>query len=296
LPFVLDVTARSAGGGHDNTGGAIQRPMLEAGGVAIPVDVGLWSFTAPAGVSRPSIAPTAGVTAAEQAVLRFERLLSIAEAGTAAALELTPPDGDVWLQSWAVRLIESRDEATTLAQARVNRLTASQISLPEDDRLAQTSIRLDEWLEQVGDAFPMGEANSQPATSESAAAFVDSSSNVPSTRWAHLVTAGELDRLALDTGSATANAWQSQMIGIATIAGLCGIGLALLRRPEARDFIYRWPHAIAFVAGLAYWAWLWPSWLGLVIAVCSAILAWRSGWPGRAIRMEGSTVLRVSRP
>jgi hypothetical protein len=296
LPFVIDVTARLAGSGNSEAERAAQRPTLEVAGITIPVDLGLWSFAAPARSARLSIAATAGVTAAEQAALRFERLLSIAESGTTAALGLTPPDGDIWLRSWAERLIEARDEATRLSEAAADRHAASQISLPEDNRLAQASIKLDEWLEQVGDAFPTGESNALSAARTELPAVAGASSDARPPTLGHLVTAGELDQLVLDARSAAATAWQSRLAGLAIIAGLCGIGLALMRRPEARDFVYRWPHAIAFVSGLAYWAWLRPSWLGLVIAACSALLAWRSGWPGRAIRMEGSTVLRPTRP
>ena len=48
---------------------------------------------------------------------------------------------------------------------------------------------------------------------------------------------------------------------------------AIVRSPTGREWITRWPHAIAFTAGLAYWAFLWPSALGLVIALASLWLA-----------------------
>jgi hypothetical protein len=69
----------------------------------------------------------------------------------------------------------------------------------------------------------------------------------------------------------------------------------LMRRPAAVDVFYRWPHACGVLLGIAYWAWLWPSWLGTLIAAASLWLAVRFAWPGRSLRTEASTVLRASR-
>lgn len=69
----------------------------------------------------------------------------------------------------------------------------------------------------------------------------------------------------------------------------------MLRRPVAIDALYRWPHTTAFVAGFVYWAWLWPSWIGITIMGASLLLALRSGWPGRSLRLEESTVIRAAR-
>jgi hypothetical protein len=87
--------------------------------------------------------------------------------------------------------------------------------------------------------------------------------------------------------------------GKARVAALALVGLAaaatisLLRRPAPWDVVCRWPHAFAFLLGIAYWAALWPSWLGIAIAIASLLLALRSGFPGRSMRTEGSTVLRL---
>jgi hypothetical protein len=68
-----------------------------------------------------------------------------------------------------------------------------------------------------------------------------------------------------------------------------------MRRPAAADFLYRWPHACGVLLGIVVWAWLWPSWLGILIAAASLWQALRFAWPGRSLRTEASTVLRASR-
>jgi hypothetical protein len=78
------------------------------------------------------------------------------------------------------------------------------------------------------------------------------------------------------------------LLAIFTIAAST---IAVMRWPLGREFLCRWPHALAFLAGLAYWAFLWPSIVGLLIAAGSIWLALRPGWPGRSMRVEGSTII-----
>ena len=40
-----------------------------------------------------------------------------------------------------------------------------------------------------------------------------------------------------------------------------------------RRFLCRWPHVLGILVGFAYWAWLRPSWIGLLIAAVSLALA-----------------------
>jgi hypothetical protein len=68
-----------------------------------------------------------------------------------------------------------------------------------------------------------------------------------------------------------------------------------MRSPATIDFFCRWPHVLGILAGVVYWAWLWPSWLGLVIGAASVWLVLRFDWPGRSLRTEASTVLRSAR-
>jgi hypothetical protein len=188
--------------------------------------------------------------------------------------------------------LQLREEVGELQSAPANRPLASQISLPQDDQLA-AAARLDQWLEQVGEAMP--EVDVYQLEDREAKPQVADGPWRREVDAVYLVTAGELDSLRLDWASAAVSPVRSRVIGVAAIAIACGACLWLLRRPAALDVFYRWPHAVAFVAGLVYWAWMWPSWLGLLIAAGSLLLAVRSGWPGRAIRMEGSTVLRAGR-
>jgi hypothetical protein len=190
-------------------------------------------------------------------------------------------------------LIGLRHDTRELHAAPANRQSESQVSSPEDEQLAEASARLDQWLEQISDAIPKIDVEAAGRGGESGTDLWGG--NDPSTRAVHCVTAGELDLLVLDGSPSPLSRQLLPWFAVAAVAGVCGICLWFVRQPIACDFIYRWPHAVAFVAGAGYWAWLRPSWLGMLIAAGSLFLAVRSGWPGRAIRMEGSTVVRAGR-
>jgi hypothetical protein len=102
--------------------------------------------------------------------------------------------------------------------------------------------------------------------------------------------------LQLQHPAVATGARQSDWIGLLAVACMGIVGIYLTRRPEFWQWAYQWPNALFFLAGVAYWAWLRPSWLGLVFAAASVVLAFRSGWPGRSIRLDASTVLRANRP
>ena len=68
----------------------------------------LWSFAHPQKSASRVVTGADEVTAVEQAALRFDRLVSIAEAAKATAAELPPPDGYNWFQPWAKLLTAAR--------------------------------------------------------------------------------------------------------------------------------------------------------------------------------------------
>jgi hypothetical protein len=117
----------------------------------------------------------------------------------------------------------------------------------------------------------------------------------PVSRWIFCIAEGGADELTVDIQPATATSRQTRLLGSLAIIGAGAAAVWLMRRPAATDFLYRWPHAITFLMGIVFWAWLWPSWVGLVISMASLFWAWRLGWPGRTLPMERSTVLRVPR-
>jgi hypothetical protein len=110
------------------------------------------------------------------------------------------------------------------------------------------------------------------------------------------VTDGSLDHLAINLSPGANHSAGGQYLGLLALVGVCIAAAGLWHWSPMEEFLYRWPHAVAALVGIAYWAFLQPSWLGLLIVAASLMLSFRTGWPGRAIRQDASTVLRASRP
>jgi hypothetical protein len=294
LPAIVEVTTRSSERDKSRGRLEINRPGLLDGIEPIPVEINLWSVGYPSTMPRPTIGVTAESTVGEQALLRFDQLLSIAESANAQAFQLSAPDGYNWYRPWSAMLIRLRREAVDALANPDSRGAPSQISRPFEEQLAASSARLEAWMEQCTANLAQPVAHEADVDSSGREPVTDSPSSIE--RWVYCVTDGALDRLTLDDGPKYGGGRQSSLIGVLAIAALSLGAVILTRWTRALELIYQWPHAVGFLIGTACWAWLQPSWCGLVIAAACSALALRSGWPGRPIGLDASTVLRASRP
>jgi hypothetical protein len=295
VPSVLEVICKTdlnPGEGQSY----VVRPSLQSHGVPIPVEINLWSIgtlDAASTSARPSVPGSSQVSAGEQAVLRFDRLLSIAETATPAAIDLPASDGENWFRQWAPLLTRLRDEAANELAVPVNRQLAPQLLQPTEDQLAEASRRLDAWLQQCAEVF--GEAAVSERGGESDH-FSDVAPRGLVQERTYSITDGSHDRLEIDVAESSNTSGRARVLGTLAVLCLTIVAILMLQWPAAWDALYRWPHAVGFGVGLAYWAFLRPSWLGLLIAAASVAIGFRPGWPGRTIRLEASTVLRFNRP
>lgn len=295
LPQLITIVSHSQG---DNSGrnAASQRPTLLAGGQPIPAEVSLWSFAHPQLSARRIVDGADEASATELAALRFDRLVSIAEAAKATAIELPSPDGVNWYQSWSRLLAEARSQIQQPAIVSPTDRAESQVSRTADEQVTQAVRRLDKWLADCGKAFAVPETKQPPTTTEATSPSSSLQVSAPDAAvWTYYVAEGGNDRLNLQIQPQNLTATQVRLIGLPLIAALLITGIWLMRLPAANDFLCRWPHALGILFGIAYWAWMWPSWVGILIATGCLWLALRFDWPGRSLRTEASTVLRASR-
>jgi hypothetical protein len=271
----------------------LRRPALLDWSQPIPVEINLWSLGYADNALRPAIGETAETTASEQALLRFDRILSIAESATTAAMQSPAPDGYNWYRRWSEMLIRRRREAAEALAKPVSRQSLAQIARPAEEQLAASSARLDTWIEQCIQTLRGVRADDEPSNLEVGDDFGDQGS---SARWVNCVTDGGLDRLIVQSVSSDVRSWQSPLVGMFAIVCVSVAAFVAMRRPRVVDLFCEWPHAVGFLLGIAWWAWLQPSLFGLLIAAACVALGLRPGWPGRAIRLDASTVLRTSRP
>jgi hypothetical protein len=212
-----------------------------------------------------------------------------------AAVEAPRPDGYRWFQSWTERLAALRDKAVEDKGISPGGRPRSQVSRAAEEQLARASEQLDQWIEQGRDLLAGPEVEPDQTVDEIELPPRGQSGRSPVSRWIYCVAEGGDQELRVDLGPPAAASTTSRVTGISAVIAAAAASVWLLRRPAAADFLYRWPHAIAFLVGLAVWAWLRPSWAGLLIAGASLLLAGRRGWPGRSLPRERSTVVRIPR-
>ena len=77
----------------------------------------------------------------------------------------------------------------------------------------------------------------------------------------------------------TESGWLSRRLGLASmvLTFVLMLGLAL-HRGLLGEFFCRWPHLVCVLLGLAWWLWLWPSIIGLLIVAVSLASLLRSPW------------------
>jgi hypothetical protein len=296
LPQFLGIVTRSVEEGYSGTRRfELARPRLSHDGQPIAVELSLWSFGHASISASPSVDGAGIVSAVDQAALKLDRLVSITEAATPSAIELPMPEGHDWYLPWAARLAGIRDQTLGTLESRNGDGTVSQISTAEE-QLERASQRLDAWLDVAAAADGLlAWPEFDPPLDSIKSTFLPELERDPLTsgRWLYCVSDGDAPRISVDLAPNLATPRRMQVRVLLVIAALAVTAITIIRNPAAKDVVSRWPHAAGFLMGLLYWAWLWPSWFGLVIAGASLWLSVRPGWPGRSLRTEGSTILRI---
>ena len=295
LPQSLEIVSRSSADDADGRPRKASGPVLVADQNPIDVELSLWSFARPRQAPQNTIAGASPVSAADQAALRFDRLVSIAESATVAAADAPGLDGENWSKPWAAMLSDAKKQAQrTLAQPTTP-TTIAQVSRSSEEQISRASKRLDEWLRQTGNVASSSTDTPPDSTANTAGLLSGPHSFGEDQQLTFYVADGGADRLTLSQGPSPISTVQIQIFGLVLIAGVASAGAYLVRSSFASDFLCRWAHAVGILIGIAFWAWLWPSWLGLLIAAASLWLALRFNWPGRSVRPEASTVMRSTR-
>jgi hypothetical protein len=235
------------------------------------------------------------VSAGEQAALRFDRLLSIAEVAktTVAAM---PADGFNWFVSWAKLLADASSQMQEKAAASDSVRPESQVSQTNDEQINLASNRLEKWLDDCRKNFAAADLQKETALSLTDDVSLSKLLTTPGAgEWTYYVAEGGSDRMAMQLRRASPTTGQIRIVGLLMIVILLTGIIWVMRWPAALDFVCRWPHALGILIGIAWWACMWPSWLGVLIAAASFWLSLRFDWPSRSFRAEASTILRSTR-
>lgn len=295
LPQWLEVITCSDGRPRlPSTRVEVARPRLWRGDDPVPVELSLWSVCLPTVATRGDDGVAGRVSAVEQAGLRIDRLAGISEAATPAALDLPEPVGRDWYVPWAACVQHAQRQSLAIIGATRGASASLHVDSAPDAQLDRTLERLAAWLEQADEDFAAAGEPLSRTPAESAGVDLVDRFGRRADDWLFRVADGDVPQLAVDLSASVLPPRQKQMVSLLLVVGVALSVFLLARRPTSRDALYCWPHAALFLIGLAWWLWLWPGWIGLVLAGGSVWLKFWSGWPGHLVRSEGSTVVRAS--
>ncbi len=290
LPQSLGIVSRSVDGELRDP----CRPTLLVGDKPIPVEISLWTVGDSGQSASGQIEGAAVVSAMDQAALRIDRMVSVAESAIATAAEAPSPDGISWLRPWVVLLQGVRDQTHQIMAQPTGPATA-QVARSSEEQIDRALKRLDAWLEQARNFLTDPDAPQTKMTALAADSMIFSTQFSTAPEAMCYVAEGGADRLPIQVAPVSPSLGQNQLLALLAVVALAAGCFWLIRSPAAADFLFRWPHIFGVLAGIAWWAWLWPSWFGLLIVAASTWLALRFDWPGRSTRAEASTVLRSTR-
>lgn len=289
LPQAIEIVSRCTEiPGADRYVVRLSRPTLVAADRPIPVELSLWSLAGRRSAAPPTVDGAKLVSGLQYAAWRLERLVSVAETGLPMAVQSPPPDDYNWLQPWAEVLAAARREAES-ARGDSGRQPASvQLSPSTDDQLATATSRVDAWLDAANDVLSRQLPGGSPAASHSELPPAAPDGG----RWTYCVADGGMDHVTIAASSGGVSPGTVRVVGVVVIVGLAVALVWLATVPAAYDLLWRWPHTAGLLLGLAAWACLRPSWLGLMIVAAVLLLVLRPAWPGPTFRADDSTVLQ----
>lgn len=251
----------------------------------LPTEKTLWSIDGPAVAGSPLLEAGQRTSAAAAELARMQAMIQSLnrpqdEASSVSRDELTAWYGK-WTDAWRAQSDALSGELPDLPASRSAAMAAEAAAMERKVR------------DLTGELGLSSAANSFDGSKRTAVH--------PAELWAAAThRAGEpavIDRSSTSVGlrfePATEADLRARLIAamLLTVAGVI-VAWALGGGRPLNDWLRRWSHVLGVLAGFAWWLWLAPSVLGLVIVLASALSSLRCGF--RRTRDPGSTVVRLS--
>jgi hypothetical protein len=285
LPQTLEIVARRVSRNADiDRTTELKRPGLEQAGQPIPVELSLWSLCSPTASAHLRAIGAATLTSTDRATVRLDRMTSISEAATPTVIESPTADGYNWYVRWVARLQSARELARAEQSPAASEIATGRVQAAENPAEAAIA-RCDAWIAQFEDLFVDAELAADTAS--------DRLSTPPGCAWTHFVTNSPQATLDVEFVPSSVTPAQSRAIALVSIVALALAAGWLARQPSAFDALREWPQLAGIVLGLAVWMWLWPSWLGLLVATVSVALLLRQAYVRRAHLATITTFVRT---
>ncbi len=242
------------------TTGRIEAPQL----VDVSVERTLWTVQLP-----PSLTPVEGNLPSQSAsTLDLARVRSLSEIIAAISFDESLEEMTRWYQPWVLRMQLALADLRNSARLENHRQALHEADIIDDfQRDVARQLGLETYFEQAqrGRTLAAESGSLWQATASKHAAF-------------YAASEGPAPVLMLEWVDATAaRRWNRYEAALAVLAalGLAALAMVLIRR---LDISLASPQWLLAAAGIVWWLWLSPSFLGLVLVAISLLLSVPMGW------------------
>lgn len=249
-----------------------------------PVNQTLWTVYGPpgAGLGEPEGARMADLTMQEMA--RLEAITRLVDVPAEVVALNRSEEVAAWYRPWARIGVSCRDEVRRQLLDRPQ--TSHTLAL--EARVTAWSRDLSRIAQRLGTEATLAQVEASPQSADRPRQLWQRSfiGNRPVTRCA---LAGPAATLTIRYPFADqADFWWR----IVAAAALVGLAAWVHRRAARWDGFCRWPAFFGVLAGLAWWLWLSPSFVGWLVVLASLTAGLRPSL--RASREPGSTIVRIA--
>jgi hypothetical protein len=219
----------------DAHGLEIDHPCLWNADTAIPIEVSLWSLARPRSATKLTAPAAARASALDAAVLKLDRLTSIAESGSAAAGNLPNATDTInWLIPRIRELAAARQRVENSSVAAGNAELSLAIVHPDEDPANQALAHCQAWITRA-EAL-IGAANGAAANQFAALSAISTEpaavASPPELETTCFITHEAGDKLRVEVEPEGLTSDQARAGLVALIVATAGIAYRVARSPR----------------------------------------------------------------
>jgi hypothetical protein len=234
LPQTVEVVACAIDRLDVNCPITFDRPILINKDTPIPVEMGLWTLNASFGDVSLRSQSAAQLPSLQAAMLRLERLTSIAESATLSAVDASADDGRIWLAN-CCREIEAAQQRLKLQVGQsATEATQSSLVREESDPAAVALATSEAWIERMRELLNLplsdeGHGLSSETDWSEESLCEAARADVP----INFVSESGSNRLEIDLASVGLSARQTQTVLLVGVLGVAAVAWRLTGRRSA---------------------------------------------------------------
>jgi hypothetical protein len=261
LPQRIEVIFAGQWTGDSHVPTVIEAPRL----IGLPIERALWTISGPLWAG-PVRAETGAVVSELQGEMARHESIARSMAAAAGTLQAARDEAPRWYRTWATRLSAARraaDRAQVLDHSAEDSLKAS-------EELASWEEELRRLAEQLGVADLLTQLEGSPPSDEFAGAMGIASSPSLAGEFRTFIS-GPTPALRVDYPRRYTGDLAGRTGAVIVVAVVLLAAVALLLHTTAFQWLSSRPRLVGVIFGLFWWLFLWPSGVGWLIVVCSAL-------------------------